>query len=180
MMGLYNIAAHKELKTIKDIRNKFAHNLSTKSFDGSQQICSFASNLKLADQVPIYLRAKTVLFTSAIVMLTIGSEPDEPSVPLLPTIANQTPRQRYTRACQFFIAALSIVPEWESQRPTAFFNCGHRPENFLYKLVAARKHVIIIFAKHEPSRLDHLGRDFHFLGTIFHRKLPFCDGEPSF
>lgn len=48
MLGLYGERAWRELRTIKDIRNRFAHSLDMSSFE-SQKITAWCGNLTLAE-----------------------------------------------------------------------------------------------------------------------------------
>jgi hypothetical protein len=104
LMGLYSEVARKELQTIKEIRNEFAHRIARSfSYD---RIRDLANNLSLSEKVEFHLvpraNGETVIY--------IGTKPpgDEPSTPVLPPITSEklVPRERYLRACQFHSGAL--------------------------------------------------------------------------
>jgi hypothetical protein len=105
LMGLYSPTAQKELVTIKDIRNEFAHHVARSfSFD---RIRDRANNLALSETVEFHVTQETppVLFIGA------KPPPERPSVPILLPISPDklTPRERYMRACQFYSGALLLT-----------------------------------------------------------------------
>jgi hypothetical protein len=107
LLGLLSPAARKELETIKEIRNEFAHRVA-RSFS-FERIRDLANNLSLSEKIEFHVVQKEggegVLF--------IGAKPpaDQPPIPMLPPINPEqlTPRERYLRACQFFTGALLLT-----------------------------------------------------------------------
>jgi hypothetical protein len=120
LMGLYSKAAWKELNTIKEIRNEFAHR-AARSFS-FERIRDLANNLSLSEQVELHV-SKFPQPGGAGKMWLGGPPSDEPSVPVLdPTTADKlAPRQRYMRACQFFPAALAVLVQQPRLPSTSFF-----------------------------------------------------------
>jgi hypothetical protein len=104
LMGLYSPTARKELDTIREIRNEFAHRVARSfSFD---RIRDLANNLSQSEKIEFHMTTpeggQSVIY--------MGAKPpdDQPSVPILPPIEPDklTPRERYLRACQFYSGAL--------------------------------------------------------------------------
>jgi hypothetical protein len=122
MIGLYTEKPHRELDTIKDIRNAFAHKLEVNSFD-NPRMKALAGNLILADKTKVYISAPGGAFgVGAKLTLTIGSKPEEDKfTPLLPQIEKPSPRQRYVRACQLFLALLAVAPHLRPPHPSSIF-----------------------------------------------------------
>jgi hypothetical protein len=108
LMGLYSGDTRKELETIKNIRNEFAHHIA-RSFD-FERIKDLANNLSMSEKVEFHF---SVLEDNQMVLyIGAGSKPkDRPSERVLPPIApeNLTPRERYMRACHFFSGGLSFA-----------------------------------------------------------------------
>jgi hypothetical protein len=111
MVGLYTELARKELDTIKQIRNSFAHRMETRDFT-QQRISALANNLVLADQVELYMGAPDrSLAIGSTLVLVFGEKPTEGNfIRFLEPLANPPARQRYIRACKLFIAALAFAP----------------------------------------------------------------------
>lgn len=106
LMGLYSPVARKELETIKNIRNEFAHYVA-RSFE-FDRIKSLAANLALAEKTEFYLVNEN---TNVVLYIGTKPPPDKSSIPVLPPIDPNklTPRERYLRSCQFFSGALLFV-----------------------------------------------------------------------
>jgi len=106
LLGLYTEAARKELETIKNIRNEFAHYIARDFAYG--RIRDLTNNLTIAERTDFFVsgvpdRGQLVFF--------VGSKPpaDHPNaVPLLAPMEPDKirPRDRYLRACQFYTAGL--------------------------------------------------------------------------
>jgi hypothetical protein len=104
LMGLYSAAARKELETIKDIRNEFAHRVA-RSF-AFVRIRDLANNLSISEQTEFHISQEEGGQTT----VYLGAKPpaDRSSVPVLPPMAIDKidARERYLRACQFYSGAL--------------------------------------------------------------------------
>jgi DNA-binding MltR family transcriptional regulator len=115
LMGLYSKDAWKELDTIKNIRNQFAH-YAPRSF-AYQSINDLANNLSLSERVDFHIASNV----PEGIAIWLGSRPpaDRPSVPLLPVITPDqlVPKERYLRACQFFSAALLVLAQFFPRQP---------------------------------------------------------------
>jgi hypothetical protein len=107
LLGLYSLSARKELETIKEIRNEFAHRIA-RSFS-FVRIRDLANNLSLSESVEFHMTTQE----SEQSVLYIGAKPppEQSSVPILPPITQDklTPRERYLRACQFYSGALLLT-----------------------------------------------------------------------
>jgi DNA-binding MltR family transcriptional regulator len=107
LLGLFSPVARRELETIKDIRNEFAHRVArTFAFE---RIRDLATNLSLCEKIEFHVVPKE----DGEMVLYIGAKPpaDQPSTPVLPPITPDklTPRERYLRACQFYSGALVLT-----------------------------------------------------------------------
>jgi len=109
LLGLFSLVARKELETIKEIRNEFAHRVA-RSFS-FERIRDLANNLSLSEKIEFHMVHKE----GGEAVLYIGAKPpvDQPSVLMLPPISPDqlTPRERYLRACQFFSGALLLTAQ---------------------------------------------------------------------
>jgi hypothetical protein len=104
--------AWKELDTIRRIRNAFAHKMEISDFDAAG-IADRCANLKLWEEIKIKLRPADNTKSGKII-LTIGRSVEEgeqllPTFDMLSMEDIKTPRDRYVAACQFYIAAFSII-----------------------------------------------------------------------
>ena len=110
LIGLYSAAARKELDTIKEIRNEFAHR-AARDFDFGR-IRDLANNLSLCDRIEFHMSVDAFK-AGGTGVLWMGDKPPstQQSVPVLePAPPEQlTPRKKYMRACQFFSAALLFI-----------------------------------------------------------------------
>ena len=108
LLGLFGPTAKKELDTIREIRNEFAHRVA-RSFL-FEPVRDLANNLSLSEKIEFHISQK-----DGQAVLYIGAKPpaDQPSEPILPSIAPDklTPRERYLRACQFFSGALLFTAQ---------------------------------------------------------------------
>ena len=104
LMGLYSVAARKELDTIKEIRNEFAHRIA-RSFD-FDRIRDLANDLSISEKTEFHLSNEAI----GQMTMYIGAKPPAglPSAPILPPMQSDklNPRERYIRACQFYSGAL--------------------------------------------------------------------------
>jgi hypothetical protein len=110
LMGLYSKDAWKELHTIRQIRNEFAHRIArTFSF---QRIADLANNLSLAEKVDFHVRMEPTGGA------WLNDKPPDGTLtePLLPPIAADKfdARERYLRSCQFYNSALLVMAESRS------------------------------------------------------------------
>ena len=84
LMGLYSPETRRELDTIREIRNEFAHNMA-RSFD-VQRIRDLANNLSRSEQVEFYVRPGDKP-TDLVLYIGPGSKPADYVVePVLPAI----------------------------------------------------------------------------------------------
>jgi hypothetical protein len=110
LMRLYSHEAQRELETIKDIRNEFAHRIA-RSFQ-FDNIRDLANNLSLSEKVEFYITNDATEQKPAVLYIGAGSKPADRSVePVLPPIKPErlVPRERYIRACQFYSGALLLA-----------------------------------------------------------------------
>lgn len=113
LLGLYKENARKELATIKDIRNAFAHKLEVRDFS-NQRMADLTKNLTMVDETDFYIIRPTA--TAPTISIILGRQPTEDEriyVPAFPPEDNPTPRQRFIRACQFYISVLALAPHLE-------------------------------------------------------------------
>jgi len=113
LMGLYSQEAQRELATIKDIRNAFAHRLTLGDFDSSPAK-EWCSNLKLWEQVKIKLSNTPTGDGKIRMAYTVGRglAAGEKEIMLNEPLIHPdgfTPRRRYLNACRFFAAALTAL-----------------------------------------------------------------------
>jgi hypothetical protein len=107
LMRLYSYEARRELETIKNIRNEFAHQIA-RSFQ-FDRIRDLANNLSLSEKVEFYITNDDTEQKPAVLYIGAGSRPADRSVEtVLPPITPErlVPRERYIRACQFYSGAL--------------------------------------------------------------------------
>jgi hypothetical protein len=115
LMGLYGKPAWKELDTIRQIRNEFAHRIA-RSFS-FERIQALSNNLSLAEQTDFYVSQEAVPLAERRAWLKSKPPAGTPTMPLLPNITSDklSPRERYLRSCQFYSAAFMVT----SERPRA-------------------------------------------------------------
>ncbi len=119
LMGLYSPAARKEMDTIKEIRNEFAHRVA-RSFS-FERIRDLANNLSMSEKIEFYIATQAnVLYIG-----TKGpAEHHDQLLPVIPPLAPEEliPRQRYLRACQFYTGALLFTAHaMPAHNPAVFF-----------------------------------------------------------
>jgi hypothetical protein len=115
LIGLYSKRAHKELAIIRRIRNDFAHQLESNSFD-RDDIRDRCRNLTLSQSKVVNLTVFDAIpgDDKHRVLLTLG-EPNklaDNDIPLSDFAFETCPpsaRDRFTMACIFYIAAFSIL-----------------------------------------------------------------------
>jgi hypothetical protein len=99
LMNIYSESTWKELDTIRDIRNDFAHELDI-SYD-TQSIKDRCANL-------VQWQKWEITFTA--VKEADSVEGEKPSLTLDFTVGNPTtPYGRYQSACRYYIAVLSLL-----------------------------------------------------------------------
>jgi hypothetical protein len=120
LLGLYEKDMKKELDTIKEIRNLFAHRREAKGFD-SQRTRDLASNLSISQTLDIFTPTPSEptrtddLKKGDVVWIALGMRDATSRVggaSLLPVLSpgkSLSPRERYTRACQFYVSYLFMV-----------------------------------------------------------------------
>lgn len=101
-----------ELHAIRNIRDDFAYKRDTSNFDDGT-IAGHCAELKRWKEIKIKLSAGEGRKKGCL-LLSIGGtnaadEPGSPPVDLLDPAKIATPRDRFVAACQFFIAAFSII-----------------------------------------------------------------------
>lgn len=104
LIGLCSKEACKELHTIKDIRNEFAHKGLTRDFD-SQRVRDLANNLKFGKKWKITIEQLSGEDGEPVGdPVYVSGEKEKPT----------TPREHYIKACQmlltFFAIAKSVTP----------------------------------------------------------------------
>jgi hypothetical protein len=110
LIGIYSKRAHKELTTIRRIRNDFAHQLELNSFD-RDDIRDRCQNLTLSQSKIV----KAIRDDDGHSIVLILGEPKKERGEEIPfsDFAFETcppsPRDRFTTACRFYIAAFSIL-----------------------------------------------------------------------
>ena len=116
LLGLYDKETRKELDTIKEIRNTFAHRAYACHFE-TQRIRDLASNLSLSQRFEIYTPPHapvTDMKTGDMVILAFGmrstAEPEigEPCLPRIAPDGTLSPRERFVRACKYHLHVLGI------------------------------------------------------------------------
>jgi hypothetical protein len=103
LLGLYGEHARKQLHTIREIRNAFAHKATAGSFE-AQPARDYVPNLTIGEMAftPSVEPGEWVLqYPGMPVGLLV--KPDDPSVPL----AGKTLRDRYIFTCMFFVSAFT-------------------------------------------------------------------------
>jgi hypothetical protein len=110
LVGMFGPASHKELDTIKDIRNLFAHNLRLKGF-ATQRIKDLVSNLNRYES-----RFEVKIARAEGEPYWLLYVPPEPSIPPPST------RERYIHACRYYTAILTTqISRDRPSVPRAFF-----------------------------------------------------------
>ncbi|MGP0091436.1 MAG: hypothetical protein ACLPKB_15980 [Xanthobacteraceae bacterium] len=122
LMGLYSKTARKELDTIKEIRNEFAHRVA-RSF-AFERIGALANNLSLSETIEFHMAVESLeIGQQGFMWLGSKPPPNEDSVPILPPITADklAPRERYIRACNFFSAAFLVLEQTPRASPNLLF-----------------------------------------------------------
>ena len=111
LIGLYGHEAHRDLITMKDIRNRFAHNLSVRDFN-TQQIKAWVMNLALVERHTMQTeRGKAASEYPTVSTYWIGVDSRDRA------LAN--PRERYLLSAQVFCAGLDHARQ--ARMPTPIF-----------------------------------------------------------
>jgi hypothetical protein len=115
-MGLYSQGARRELDTIRDVRNDFAHELHI-GFD-MPSVKDRCANLVLWEKVKLSLGKADDYATSKKLIMKIGTNIGigDQEIPLVTAARPEFPHDRYQAACRFYIAVFSV-----------FINTGGRP-----------------------------------------------------
>lgn len=122
LLRLYGKDMHKELDTIKTIRNLFAHQRLAKDFE-SQRARTLANNLSISETLELFtprldensqpapdLKVGDVVWLGfGIRKATDSRERGPAKLPLLEPGTVLSPRQKYIRACQFYVTYLMFV-----------------------------------------------------------------------
>lgn len=121
LMRIYPKIVLKELDTIKEIRNAFAHRVPTQTFS-TQRVRDLANNLSLFERFEVYFATpKRPLSPSELkvgdrVEIIIGfrrvskdHKGGVSALPELPSATVLTPRLRFTRSCGFHNALLLMI-----------------------------------------------------------------------
>ena len=105
LIGVYSKRAHKELTTIKRIRNYFAHQLDLKSFE-RDDIRDHCQNLTLSQSKKIVFADSGDLILSE---LKVEGEDDLTWSDFTFETCPPSPRERFATACRFYVAAFSLL-----------------------------------------------------------------------
>jgi DNA-binding MltR family transcriptional regulator len=111
LIGLCSQEACKELHTIKDIRNEFAHKGLTRDFN-SQRVRDLANNLTFGKKFEITIRR---------VGEEDDAEPGESVVVFGEEDMPKTPREHYIKACQMLLSHLVSSNRTSPPPPTPEF-----------------------------------------------------------
>jgi hypothetical protein len=121
LLGLYSADARKELITIKDIRNQYAHYIA-RSFE-YESIRDKTNNLKLSESTEFWFRAEEG--KGLVLYIGPNSKPADfdvqPVVSKVDDPSKLKPRDRYIRACHFYNTALGFLANTERHNPAWFF-----------------------------------------------------------
>jgi hypothetical protein len=104
LIGVYSKRAHKELITIRRIRNNFAHQFDLNSFD-REDIRDHCQNLTLSQS------KKIVMTTNGLTLgeLKVEREEEIPWSDFAFETCPPSPRERFATACRFYVAAFSVL-----------------------------------------------------------------------
>jgi hypothetical protein len=104
LIGVYSKRAHKELITIKRIRNNFAHQFDLNSFE-RDDIRDHCQNLTLSQS------KKIVITTNGLTLgeLKVEQEEEIPWSDFGFETCPPSPRERFATACRFYVAAFSVL-----------------------------------------------------------------------
>jgi hypothetical protein len=123
LMGVYTKAAKKELDTIRRIRNDFAHNMEVNDFE-AQRIFALCENLKLWESVRVIVDA-TKFKSDMEFEITIGHYDGEITGDIFSILdeskENLSAKERYTRACMFYVSVFGIFKHQPLQLPPLVF-----------------------------------------------------------
>jgi DNA-binding MltR family transcriptional regulator len=108
LIGIFSIKCHKELNTIKRIRNLFAHNLTISGCE-SEQVNDLVKNLVLHQSKFTITNLDRPTVTTRSLVYT-----PEPTAPL-------NNRDRYIRACKYYTEILSMQIPGRVTMPQPFF-----------------------------------------------------------
>jgi hypothetical protein len=105
LIGVYSKRAHKELTTIKRIRNYFAHQFDLNSFE-RDDIRDHCQNLTLSQSKKIVMAISGDLILSE---LKVEGEDDLTWSDFAFETCPPSPRERFATACRFYVAAFSLL-----------------------------------------------------------------------
>lgn len=105
-IGIFGNVTHKELHTIRKVRNAFAHDIGIDSFDNNQ-VCDLANNLVVFQNSRITISA--LRFNE---VLNLVYTP--------PTAHPATCQERYVMACTYYVTILSALTPDRPQAPQPF------------------------------------------------------------
>jgi hypothetical protein len=110
LIGLYSEETRRELQTIKDIRNTFAHRLKAKDFS-YDRVKSLAANLRRIENITVTILIGKIDRTT----LSLSIDDDVKSNSVITTFpqgrrrGSLAARERYVLSCKLFIALLSAI-----------------------------------------------------------------------
>jgi hypothetical protein len=108
LIGMFTAAVHKELDTIKEIRNRFAHRMRLNSFN-NQSVTDLVNNLIMHEGG----FTTTNLDRDGVTPRTLVYTPD-PNPPV-------NAREKYIRSCKYYTAILSMKIPNRVTMPRPFF-----------------------------------------------------------
>ena len=123
LMGIYTKAAQRELYSIRKLRNDFAHNMEVNDFE-TQKISALCANLKIWETVRIIVNT-TKFKSGGEFEITIGHYDGELNNEIFSITDerkdNLSAKERYTRACMFYVTAFSLIKHRPIQIPAPIF-----------------------------------------------------------
>lgn len=122
MMRFYGEVAYKDLNTIKDIRNLFAHSMDVLSFK-TNEVVNLCKNLKIVEHYIVHTDVGRSLDLSGNPNIVDGRITEEESLRLRmysgsiggiswfddPSVILDNPRERFLSACSIFVGHFSYV-----------------------------------------------------------------------
>lgn len=122
MMRFYGGIAYKDLTTIKEIRNKFAHSMDVLSFQ-TTEIVNLCKNLKIVEHYVVPTSVGQSISLSGDPVVVNGRITEEESVRLRmhsaslgglswyddPSVVLDNPRERFLTSCSIFMGHFSYV-----------------------------------------------------------------------
>lgn len=116
LIGVYSKRAHKELITIRRIRNYFSHQFDLNSFE-RDDIRDHCHNLTLSQSKRIVMASSGDL---TLAELKVEREDEIPWSDFAFETFPPSPRERFATACRFYVAAFSVLSNQSSPDPRTF------------------------------------------------------------